>query len=130
MLFRRLRGDLGAIGIALSSARKPADADLRLLDLVARYPRAGWFLNQLSCLARRGLCSASADQRAGEARSAPTPASRAALFAEAEAELTTANVFIPFGQPIRWSLVRGDVTGFATNRWGVHPLMPMALRPR
>jgi peptide/nickel transport system substrate-binding protein len=39
-------------------------------------------------------------------------------------------VFIPFGPPIRWSLVRGSVTGFATNRWGMHPLMPMAMRPR
>ncbi len=130
MLFDRLSRDLAAVGIELSLAAKPAQADLHLVDLVARYPRTGWFLNQLSCAARRGLCSARADERAKEARSAPTQAGRAALFAEAEAELTTANVFIPFGQPIRWSLVRGDVTGFATNRWGVHPLMPMALRPR
>lgn len=130
MLLARLREDLGAIGIALSRAASPRDADLRLVDLVARYPRAGWFLNQLSCAAARGLCSALADRRAAEARSASTPALRATLIAEAEAELTTANVYIPFGQPIRWSLVRGDVTGFATNRWGVHPLMPLAMRPR
>jgi len=130
MLFDRLARDFAAVGMQLSRAAKPAEADLRLVDVVARYPRTGWFLNQLSCKARRGLCSARADERAKEARSAPTQAGRAALFAEAEAELTTANVFIPFGQPIRWSLVRGDVTGFATNRWGLHPLMPMALRPR
>jgi hypothetical protein len=39
-------------------------------------------------------------------------------------------VFIPFGPPIRWSLVRGDITGFYPNRLGYHPLMPLALRPR
>ncbi len=44
--------------------------------------------------------------------------------------LTAANVFIPFGAPIRWSLVRIDAIGFASNGWGWHPLMPMALRPR
>ena len=57
-------------------------------------------------------------------------AERSALLAEAEAELTAANVFIPFGPPIRWSLVRGDVNGFATNPWGWHPLMPLARLPR
>jgi hypothetical protein len=55
---------------------------------------------------------------------------RANLLGDAEATLTKANVFIPFGAPIRWSLVRGDATGFAVNRWNIHPLMPMALRPK
>ena len=41
-----------------------------------------------------------------------------------------ANTFIPFGTPIRWSLVSGDVTGFAPNIWGTHPLMPLAMRPK
>ncbi|MFD2135283.1 hypothetical protein ACFSLT_08700 [Novosphingobium resinovorum] len=56
-----------------------------------------------------------------EAASAATPAERAALLTEAEAELTGANVFIPFGTPIRWSLVRGSVDGFSVNPWGWHP---------
>ena len=58
------------------------------------------------------------------------PASRAALLARAEAKLTDANVFIPFGPPIRWSLVRGDTSGFVANRLAYHPLMPLALRPK
>ena len=49
---------------------------------------------------------------------------------QAEAELTKANVFVPFGAPIRWSLVRGEAAGFAVNRWNIHPLMPMAMRPK
>mgnify|MGYP000320036256 CR=1 FL=1 len=56
--------------------------------------------------------------------------SKSALLARAEAKLTEANVFIPFGPPIRWSLVRGDTTGFVPNRLGYHPLMPLAMRPK
>jgi ABC-type transport system substrate-binding protein len=130
LLFKRISEDFSAIGVETRRVGETAPADLRLVDTVARYSRANWYLNQLSCAARRGLCSDSADARAAEARSAPDEASRAALLAEAEAELTVANVFIPFGSPIRWSLVRGSVTGFAPNRWGIHPLMPMAERPK
>ena len=97
---------------------------------VARYPRAAWYLNRLACGSSRGLCSEAADARVKEAASALTPEERAALLTEAEAELTAANVFIPFGPPIRWSLVRGSVSGFATNGWGWHPLMPLAWLPK
>lgn len=130
VLFDRLRQDLAAIGVVLRRVGEGAPADLRLLDVVARYPRASWFLNQLACGAKRGMCSASADQYLVEALATSDLAEQANLLAEAEAELTSANVFVPFGPPIRWSLVRGSVTGFATNRWNVHPLMPMAMRPR
>ncbi len=130
LLLARLRSDLAEIGVRLDRAPNDASADLRLIDIVARYPRAEWFLNQLSCQARRAPCTPAADERMAAARSSHDPVERSALLAEAEDELTHANVFIPFGQPIRWSLVRGHVTGFSTNPWNIHPLMPMALRPR
>lgn len=129
-LFARLQADLRAIGIEAQHVAPDENADLRLIDAVARYPRIGWYLNQLSCVAKRGLCSAGADLTAVEAQRTTDPLIRARLLADAEAELTRANVFIPFGPPIRWSLVRGNVSGFAANRWNVHPLMPMALRPK
>lgn len=129
VLFTRLSSDLGTIGVNLARAAQVREADLVLIDDVARYPRAAWFLNRLSCRARRGLCSPDADARVIEAGNASTPAERAALLTEAEAELTAANVFIPFGTPIRWSLVRGSVDGFATNAWGWHPLMPLSWLP-
>lgn len=129
-LFARLQEDLGAIGIQTSRVGLDDDADLRLLDAVARYPRVGWFLNQLSCVAKRGLCSEEADRLSAQAQRATDPAIRADLLADAEAELTRANVFIPFGAPIRWSLVRGDASGFAANRWNIHPLLPMAHLPK
>lgn len=130
VLFNRLSADFAAIGIALDRARDIDNADLALVDDVARYPRAAWYLNRLSCHAGKGLCSQEADARVTEAGLAATPAERAALLTEAEAELTGSNVFIPFGTPIRWSLVRGSVDGFSVNAWGWHPLMPLAWLPK
>ena len=130
ILFGRLQADLKAIGIEAQRVGPDDAADLRLFDAVARYPRIGWYLNQLSCRVQRGLCSEDADRTAAQALRATDPAIRAQLLADAEVELTKANVFIPFGPPIRWSLVRGSVEGFAANRWNVHPLMPMARRPK
>lgn len=130
VLFRQLSADLGAIGLKSQKVPLGAAADLRLVDQVARYPRIGWFLNQLSCAARQALCSPTADSFAARARAEVDPAIRAELLSDAEAELTKTNGFIPFGPPIRWSLVSGSVTGFAVNRWAVHPLMPLAMIPK
>jgi peptide/nickel transport system substrate-binding protein/oligopeptide transport system substrate-binding protein len=130
MLFAGLARDLATIGIELRRVDDANAAELRLIDDVARYPRAAWFLNRLACGARRGLCDKSADARVGEAMRTEDAVVRDALLADAEVDLTVANVFIPFGAPIRWSLVRGDARGFASNRLGWHPLMPMAMQPR
>ncbi len=130
VLFRRLTADLDAIGLKTARVGLAAPAELRLVDQVARYPRAGWFFNQLGCAAARGPCSITADVVVERARSEADPAKRTEHFAEAEASLTRANLFIPFAPPIRWSLVSGTVTGFSVNRWGVHPLMPLAMRPK
>jgi len=129
-LFARIASDFKAIGIMALRVGENANADLRLIDNVARYGRASWFINQFSCAAARALCSAQADLLAALALDESDAAKRADLFAQAEAELTKANGFIPFGVPIRWSLVSGKATGFVPNRWNVHPLMPLALRPK
>ncbi|HVR90293.1 MAG TPA: ABC transporter substrate-binding protein [Novosphingobium sp.] len=130
LLFARLSEDFKAVGLATVRVKAGTKADLRLVDTAARYARAGWFLNQLSCTIAQGLCSSLADRRFFEARAETDPVKRADLMADAEAELTKANIFIPFGAPLRWSLVSGSVTGFAVNRFGVHPLMPLAMRPK
>lgn len=130
LLFQRLAADFKAIGLDSRRVSAAAKADLRLVDTVAAYARAPWFLNQLSCAAAKGLCSSAADRLAAEARAEPDPALRAELLSGAEAELTKANSFLPLGVPIRWSLVGGNATGLAVNRWNMHPLMPMALRPK
>lgn len=129
-LYVRLSADFAAIGITLLRANEGDAADLRLIDSVARYARPEWFLDQLSCAAARGLCSAAADARLADARASADPARRSALLAEAEGELTAANVYIPLGDPVRWSLVRDGVTGFAVNAQAFHPLLPLARRPK
>ena len=129
LLFERLVGDLKSIGLAVQRVALTADADLRLVDRIARYARPAWFFNQLSCANARALCSVAADRLVAAAQTEPSLVKRAELYAQAEAQLTVANAYIPFGVPIRWSLVSGT-SGFAANRWGVHPLMPLAFIPK
>lgn len=129
-MFGSLSRDLAVMGLSLRRVNEGASADLRLLDLVARYGRSEWYLNQLGCAVLKGPCSPVADRMAAEARSLPEGAERAAALARAEGELAAENVFIPLGFPLRWSLVRDLDDGLSPNRWGVHPLMPLATRPK
>ncbi|BBC71619.1 conserved hypothetical protein [Altererythrobacter sp. B11] len=129
-LFRQLSTQLATIGIALEREPDERKADLVLVDKVARYDGPRWFLDQFNCALKRGLCDADADFLVEQSLTAADAQERASLLAEAEASMTLSNIFIPFGPPLRWSLVRGNVEGFAANRWAFHPLPPMALLPR
>ncbi|RKF20599.1 peptide ABC transporter substrate-binding protein [Altericroceibacterium spongiae] len=129
MLLDALGSQYAEIGITLVRAPDAQAADMVLVDNVARYAGARWFLNQFNCRLKRGLCSAEADQRVAEAMTATDSGERSALLTEAEAELTSANAYIPLGSPIRWSLVRGRQEGFAVNRWAFHPLPELATLP-
>jgi len=128
-LFTQLFADMAKIGITLRRAKQGEAAPLVMVDRVARYASPRWFLNQFAC-GQVALCSQTADQRVAEADSSGDPAERAALLAEAEAELTQANLYIPFGQPVRFALVRGGVTGFSPNQWVFHPLPAFASVPK
>ena len=126
----RLRADWGAIGIGVQPVGPNAPAEIRLVDRVATYANASWFLNQLGCEVVKIVCSPAGDARVAEARRTRDPQQRAALLAEAEAEITAVNSFIPIARPLRWSLVRNSVSGFAPNPLGWHPLPPLAMLPR
>lgn len=130
MLFNELAGQLATVGIVLERVPPGQPADLVLVDRVARYAEPRWFLNQFNCTLRRGLCSSDADAEVEQALAATAPQDRANAIARAEAMLTAANVFIPLAAPLRWSMVRGTVEGYAANRWAHHPLPEMALIPR
>lgn len=126
----RLATDFGAIGITVFRVGEDKPADLRLIDATARYGRATWFLNQLACSVHKPACSMAADALLAQARAAKDTGEHARLLGEAEAEITAANAFIPIARPLRWSLVRSGVPGFAPNPWGWHPLPPLAVIPR
>jgi oligopeptide transport system substrate-binding protein len=130
MLFRELAAQLATVGVRLERAPPGRRADLALVDRVARYAEPRWFLNQFNCALRNGMCSSEADALVREATVQTDPAAKANLLAQAEADLTLANVYIPFGSPLRFSLVRGDVEGFAANAWAFHPLPALAVIPR
>ncbi|MFK5151234.1 hypothetical protein ACI4CU_28175, partial [Klebsiella pneumoniae] len=85
-------------------------------------PKARWFLETLGCAAHRAVCSAPGDAALAEAIHAADPGEAARLLAQAEAAITAANGFVPLARPLRWSLVRGDLAGFAPNPWGWHAL--------
>ena len=129
LLFAQLAGDMQAIGLGLQRVAEASPADLRVLDMVARYQRPAWYLRQLACGVRPGPCSPAADRLLAEADATGDLAARAALLAEAEAELTAANSFVPLGPPIRWTLLRRGLSGFSPNRWAAHPLIGFALAP-
>jgi len=126
----RLAADFAAIGIVTVQVGEDKPADLRLVDLAAQYGRATWFLNQLACAVHRPACNEAGDALLAEARRTNDMRERARLLGQAEAEITAANAYIPIARPLRWSLVRSGVTGFAPNPWGWHPLPPLAALPR
>lgn len=128
ILFTRLSLDLAAAGFTAVRRREGEAADLRLIDQAAAYPRADWFFVRLSCAARPQACSAAADAAFAGARDLADPAARAKGLAQAEAMLMTANDFVPLGTPLRWSIAAPDTAGFATNRAGLHALLPLAMR--
>ncbi|MEO6153854.1 MAG: ABC transporter substrate-binding protein [Croceibacterium sp.] len=126
LLVRELSSQLGPIGVTLQRVPEGAPADLALIDRVARYPDLRWFLDQFNCSLRQGLCDEEADRSVSATAAELDPAKRAALLAQAETTLTQANGFIPFGSPIRFSLVRSSITGFDPNAWAFHPLPSLA----
>lgn len=130
LLFRELAAQLGTIGIRLERAESARSADLVLVDRVARYADPRWFLNQFNCALDNGACTPQADRLVRDALAEEDPAARAGKLVDAEAAMTVDNVFIPFGSPLRFSLVRGTVQGYAPNQWAFHPLPPLATIPR
>ena len=128
-LFATLARQLAAAGIRLERvAPDTATADLMVLDRVARFAAPEWFLHQFDCSVQRagGLCVSAADELVAQAQAARDSDTRNQLLAEAEQVLAAANIYIPFGHPIRWAQVRSNITGFTPNAWGFHPLPPLA----
>ncbi|MXP40032.1 peptide ABC transporter substrate-binding protein [Altererythrobacter soli] len=130
MLFNELAGQLATVGIALDGVGADQPADLELIDRVARYAEPRWFLNQFNCALRRGMCSSDADAEVRQALSTADPQARMDAIARAEAMLTADNIYIPLAAPLRWSMVRGTVEGYAANPWAYHPLPELAVIPR
>ncbi|MDM7957378.1 ABC transporter substrate-binding protein [Blastomonas sp.] len=129
LVFGRLKRDLAMVGITGVMVGAKEKADLRLIDEVAHYRQPSWFLNQLSCVVRP-VCDEAGDVLLAQAKRMSDPAARAQKMAEAEVSITTSNIFIPLGAPVRFSLVSGNVPGFAITADGWHALPDMVVIPR
>jgi ABC-type transport system substrate-binding protein len=127
-LMAKLRADWRLIGIDVQMVTNGSYADLELVDEVARYNGAEWYVSQLGC-ARQKLCDEESEYLLQEARATFDTAARAQKMAEVEIQMTRFNNYIPLGQPIRWSLVSGDINGFTPNTIGLHPLLPLLESP-
>lgn len=118
LVWARLAADLYTIGVR--PVRLPANAptaDLRLVDRVAPYDSARWFLAE-ACV----LCAPEAAAAIEQARLAPTLDARAAAIAAADAALTADAAFIPLARPLRWSLVAQRLRQWQPNARAWHPL--------
>jgi ABC-type oligopeptide transport system substrate-binding subunit len=126
LLFDGIAQAWQAIGVTVVRTGMGRGADLELRDRLARYSSPRWYLNQLNCTIEIGLCSPEADALVARSLPLRDPQQKQELLAQAHAELIAAEVFIPLGVPVRWSLVRGSVDGYLANPWGYHPLFPLS----
>lgn len=117
LVWYALRRDLRAIGLEPAWVAEREDADLRLIDAVAPYDSARWYL-VTACRA----CPADLATVIDAARDAPTLPFRAQRIAEADLALTAAHRYIPIAQPLRWSVAALRLRAFQTNLRAWHPL--------
>ncbi len=115
--YGRIAADLIQIGITPERVDMSAAADLMLVDRVAPYDSARWYL-ATACV----TCSDAARQALQAARDAPTLPVRAQRLAEADAAMNEDVAFIVLARPLRWSLVSQRLQQWQPNVRAWHPL--------
>ena len=120
-LFRLLQGQWRSIGVDLRPVRAGAAADLTLIDEVAPYDSAAWYLSRISC-ARGVHCDARAEALLRQSVTVPTMEERLVLLGRAEPLVAAHDGFIPLATPVRWSLVDNRLDGVALSVRGFHNL--------
>jgi len=124
LLYGSVGASLLAVGITPQRVAIDAEADLRLVDLVAPIENARWYLVN-AC----ALCSDEAAAAIEAARTAPTLAARGQALAAADAALAHDTAFIPLAQPLRWSMVGPGLDLWQANARAWHPLTRLRSPP-
>jgi len=122
IVYGRVAASLRAIGITTTRVAMRQDADLRLVDAVAPYDSARWYLAN-AC----AMCSDPTRDALLAARDAPTLADRSRLIAAADVALRDDVAFIPIARPLRWSLVAQRLAQWRPNARAWHPLNRLRL---
>lgn len=117
ILYGMVGASLISVGIQPERVAMNADADLRLIDAVAPYDSARWYL-ATACL----LCSDDTVAALEAARTAPTSGDRALAIAAADMAVNQDAAFIPLARPLRWSLVAARLDLWQANAHAWHPL--------
>ena len=125
ILYGMIGASLGAMGIRPERVRMRDKAELRLIDAVAPYDSARWYL-ATAC----APCGEQATAAIEAARDAPDIARRAQRIAEADAALAADGAYIPLGRPLRWSLVALRLNAWTGNARAWHPLNHLRNDPR
>ncbi len=116
-LYGQVGASLLAVGVTPVRVGLNDDADLRLIDLVAPYDSARWYLAN-AC----AVCGDEARAALIAARDARTLAERSRLIAAADAALAVDTAYIPIARPLRWSLVALRLRQWRPNSRAWHPL--------
>ncbi|HEX8484284.1 ABC transporter substrate-binding protein [Sphingomonas sp.] len=124
LVYAHIAAALIAIRISPERVDLNAPADLRLVDAVAPYDSARWYL-ATACAA----CGEEAQAALEAARTAPTLAARASAIATADRALDADGAFITLARPLRWSLVAGRLVQWQPNARAWHPLNRLRRAP-
>lgn len=117
ILYAQVAAALIRLGIVPQRVGWTEPAALRLVDAVAPYDSARWYL-ATACQP----CSDTAQAAIDAARDAPTLPERARHIAEADAALAADVAFVPVARPLRWSLVSLRLKAWTGNSRAWHPL--------
>lgn len=117
LVWARIAEALYAIRLTPVRVAQDAPADLRLIDAVAPYDSARWFV-ATAC----EICSPQAQALIDAGRDAPDLYARAARIADADAALAADIAYIPIAQPFRWSIVALRLQAWQGNARAWHPL--------
>lgn len=128
VLFARLALDLAQIGVVAERAGPRDRADLRLIDRVAANDSIAWYLDTVDCTTSEA-CGEDARDAIAAASDARSIGERKAAFNAAEEQMMIDMPFIPLAQPLRWSLVAPQLSGFRENSKAVHPLNQLRRPP-
>ncbi|HXH16537.1 MAG TPA: ABC transporter substrate-binding protein [Sphingomonas sp.] len=117
VFYAQVAASLIAVGIVPSRVGMDDAADLKLVDAVAPYDSARWYL-AAACV----VCGDAARAALEAAREAPTLVERGKRIAAADAAMNEDVAFIPLARPLRWSLVSPRLRQWQTNTRAWHPL--------
>ena len=117
LLYGQIAARLILAGVQPTRVAMNADADLRLIDAVAPYDSARWYL-ATACVA----CSDEARAALEAARDAPDMTARGQHIADADGLMASDVAFIPIATPLRWSLVSLRLRQWQGNAHAWHPL--------